>query len=481
MKNLGKIIFIIFSFIATATYASVTAQVTPKVVYSGEVATYILTIVGDKVEKPVINEICGTNVIGTSSQTSIQMVNMDYQKSYILSYRFMPRKSCVIPPVSIRVDDKTEQSNEVKVKVTKAVQDKNADFVLSLNPSKKELYVGEPFTLTLVLKQKQSAQAVDSKFVAPSFKGFWIKGEPQTTRSEDAEHIITTAIYKLAPQREGNLTIEPAQIKIATRMQSRDSWGTFLPQVQWRTYYSNEVHIHAKRLPNNAKLVGRFTIKARADKTQINPSEPVNVTVEVDGEGNLEDISSFKPYVQGVNVFAEKVEVNGNKLTQKLAFVSDKDFTIPAFSIAFYNLDSKRVEKISTKPIYIKVTGSQNSNEEKLNIKRDTSSNDNSNTPAQTQSSSSFVGIFGLLIAFVLGTAFGVFLVLLKPLKRFKKEKVFNIKDEKLLLIKLLPFKDKDEEVKKIVDILEGNIYSGSKQKIDKKVLKEILKKYDIS
>jgi hypothetical protein len=71
--------------------------------------------------------------------------------------------------------------------------------------------------------------------------------------------------------------------------------------------------------------------------------------------------------------------------------------------------------------------------------------------------------------------------MLLKPFKSFKREKAFNIKDEKLLLIKLLPFKDKDVDVQKIVDTLESNIYSGKKEKIDKKLLKEILKKYEIS
>jgi hypothetical protein len=482
MKNLGKKIFIIFSFIATAAFAGVQAEVTPKVVYSGEEATYILTIIGDKVNKPIINSICGSQVTATSSQTSIQMVNMDYQKSYILSYNFMPRKSCVIPPVSVEVDGKVEQSNSVKVTVTKPTQDKHANFVLTLEPSKDELFVGEPFKLYLTLKQRKTAQVVDSKFVAPDFKGFWIKGDPQTSRSEDSEYVITKAVYKLAPQREGNLTISPAQIKIATRMNTRDSWGTFLPQVKWRTYYSNQVDIKAKPLPNNAKLVGTFTIEAKADKTEVNPSEPVNVTVEVQGDGNLEDIGSFKPYIKGVNVFAEKVEVQGNRLTQKLAFVSDKDFTIPAFSIAFYNLKTQRVEKISTNPISVKVTGSAQNEPTKLNIKRDDSQTGNVAVSGdiQTQQSGS-VSYIWLFTAFILGTAFGIALMLFKPLEFLKKEKVFNLKDEKLLLIKLLPFRDKDEEVKKIVDILESNLYSGKKQSIDRKVLKEILKKYDIS
>ncbi len=479
MKNLGKKIVIIFAFLSTTIYANVIAEVSPKVVYRGDEATYSLTVDGSKIEKPIISTLCGTNVTGTRSQTSIQMINMDYKKSYTLSYTFVPQKSCVIAPVSLRVDGKIVKSNAVNVVVKKPTQSKNANFVLSLKASKSNLYVGEPFTLELTFRQSKNAQAVDSKFVAPKFKGFWVKGTPKTTRSETDEYVITKARYKLAPQREGNLTINPAAIKIASRVNSNDSWGMIIPQVKWRTYYSNEVHIHAKALPNNAKLVGNFTIKATADKTTINPSEAVNVTVEVDGNGDLEDIGSFKPYINGVNVFGEKIEIRGNKLTQKLAFVSDKDFTIPPFSLSFYNLKTKKVEKIETKAIRIKVNGSTNKTE-KLQIEKAQPSKIAVQTTSQTNAGNTKIDVFWMLVVFLLGTAFGIALMVWQPLRFIKKVKSFNVKDEKLLLMKLLPFKDKDAEVQKIADILEANIYSSKKEQIDKKLLKEILKKYEI-
>ncbi|UCN01013.1 BatD family protein [Sulfurimonas sp. SWIR-19] len=478
MKNLGKII-IIFSLLVTAVYAKVVAKVYPKSVVSGEVATYTLTITGGEVNKPLISTICGSNVLGTSSQTSIEMINNDYKKSYVLSYQFMPQKSCVIEPVNVEVDGKTERSNSVKVTVKPAVQDKNADFVLNLIPSKTELFVGEPFTLNLVLKQKKDAEAVDSKFIAPDFKGFWIKGESQATRTEKDGFIITKASYRLAPQREGNLTIKPAQLKIATRISSRDVWGGFMPQIKWKSYFSNPVELHVKPLPNNAKIVGNFTIEATADKLQINPNEAVNVTVKVRGEGNLEDIKSFKPYIPGVNVFDEKINIKGNTLTQKLAFVSDKDFTIPPFSLAFYNLKTKRVEKISTQPIHIKVNGAVKKTA--LKIKREASAQ-TTEQPLHVKNRPKVYDKLSIGIAFVAGVIIGILIMMFaKPVKFLKKERILNLNDEKLLLIKLLPYKDKDEEVRKVVDILEANLYSSKKEKIDKKLVKELLKKYDIS
>jgi len=479
MKNLGKKIFIIFSLLATTLYASVTARVNPSVVYSGDTATYVLTISGSNVKKPLLDNVCGNDITSTGAQTSIQMINSDYKKSYVLSYQFSPQKSCVIKPVTVEVDGKKEKSNEVKVTVKPPSQDKGANFLLSLKASKTKLYVGEPFTLNLELKQKKTAQVLDSKFIKPVFKGFWVKGQSKATREETSEYIITKASYKLAPQREGNLTIKPAQLKIATRAISHNMWGSFMPQVKWKTYYSNEVNTQAQTVPNSAKIVGTFTISAQPDKTVITPNEAVNVTVKVQGDGNLEDIGSFRPYIDGVNTFGEKIKIAGDTLTQKLAFVADKDFTVPSFSLAFYNLKTKRVEKIVTKPIPIKVQGAtatptkltiQKGNEQKVEIKK---------APLAPVSSRSF-SIAWTLTAFVVGLIIGIGLMLLKSFKIFKKEKTFNPKDEKLLLVKLLPYKDIDEDVKKIVDILEANIYTNKSEIIDKKLLKEILKKYDI-
>ncbi len=480
MKNLGKKLWIFLIFFTATLYATVTAHVEPPVVYSGESATYVLKITGETVQKPQITDICGNDIVATSSQTSIEMINMDYKKSYLLSYEFVPQKSCVIAPVSVEVNGEIEKSNEVNVTVKPATQDKNAAFVLSLKASKEDLFVGEPFKLYLELKQHKNAAVIDSKFVEPDFKGFWVKEKGEATREETSEYIITKATYTLAPQREGNLTIRPAQLKIATRMNQRDMWGSFMPQVKWKNYFSNEVIIHAKPLPNNAKIVGNFTISATADKTEITSSEAVNVTVKVKGSGNLEDIGSFKPYIEGVNVFDEKVTVHGDTLTQKLAFVSDKDFTIPPFKLAFYNLKTDRIEQIKTKPIHIKVKGSPVTTP-KLTIQKGDEHLTMKKADTQTAVKSGDIAYGWLIVSFILGVVVGVAFLLTKPFDFVKKVKKFNIKDEKLLLLKLLPYKDSDPDVQKIITILEASFYGDKKEKIDKKLLKEILKKYDIS
>jgi hypothetical protein len=88
-----------------------------------------------------------------------------------------------------------------------------------------------------------------------------------------------------------------------------------------------------------------------------------------------------------------------------------------------------------------------------------------------------------LAVSFVVGLACGAGLMFFLSRYRYKfpsRNKGVNIKDEKTLLMMLLEYKD-DKEVQKIIDILEGNLYHGKKQPIDKKLLREIIKKYNLS
>jgi hypothetical protein len=485
MKNLGKVIVFLLLSLETL-FGSVVAKVEPSVIYRGDTARLVLSIEGKEVNKPIIDNICGNDILSTASQTSISMVNMEYKKSYELSYTFVPQKSCTIEPISVEVDGKIEHSNPVKVTVKAALQNKDADFILSLIPSKNEVFVGEPFWLTLKLKQKQSAEVVDSKFVAPDFNGFWIKGETQPSREEKDGYIITTMKYKLAAQRVGKLTIKPAQLRIASRVNRRDMWGSFMPQIEWKSYFSNELVINAKPLPGNVKLIGDFTISAVADKTEITKNEAVNVVVKVVGEGNLEDIESFKPSIPGVNVFAEKIKIEGNVLTQKLAFVSDRDFTIPPFSLSFFNTDEKKIKKVTTKAIEIKVKGSSATAYDTLQIKKSTgiSENEKALPNIKREEDTTHLSYSWLGGMFAVGLIVGAILMFvalrLAPFSSKEKKRRFSPKDEKQLLVRLLPYKDEDKDVAAIITTLERNLYEGKNEPLDKKLLKSVLERYKI-
>jgi len=482
MKNHGNFLTILIFLLLPlhVAIAGVTAKVDYSTVEVGDMVTYSLELSGEDISRPKILRICDSDVISTSSQTSMQVINGDFTKSYILSYKFLPQKACTIKPVSIEINGKEELSNPVKVTVKKVTGAKDKEFELILKTSKKSVYVGESFDVTLLFKQKPNSRAVDSKFIPPELKGFWVKGESKPQRYQDGIYAITKITYTLAAQRVGKLKISKAQMRIASRVNVRDNFGFFNSNIRWKTYFSNELDIDVKALPSGVDLVGNFSILASVDKNSVSSNEAVNLNITVLGDGNLEDIESFKPFIDGVSVFDEKIKIDSKKLTQKIAFVSDGDFVIPSFELKFFDTATQKIKTIKTNPINIKVKNSKVKQE--LEIKRDTTNSDETLVAksADTQEKSKSFDTLTLVLVLIVGMVLGALLSKVKFSKSgTKKESKVSIKNPKKLLVKLLPFKD-DLEVKKILDNIEASLYSSEKLDIDKKQLKEILKRYKL-
>jgi len=471
MKNLGRLLFIIL-FLPNYIYALATASVDSKVVSLGDTVTLSISLEGKDIQRPVVHTLCGENIISTSSSTNIKAINGVYKKEYILAYRFIPTQTCTIEPIEISMNGKIEKTLAIDIKVEKVVAGKDAKFSLEVLSDKDEVYIGEPFKLQLVYKQDKSVQVVENKFTPPSFNGFWIKGQPTQSLEESAEFAITTLTYQLASQRAGSLEISGANIKIAKRQNKKDYWGGFVPEVTWKTIFSNDLNITSKSLPKGVDLVGDFTLEALVDKTEANPNEAVNITVKLIGDGNLEDVKSFKPYLDGVSIFGEKIVIEQNTLSQKMTFVGDSSFTIPVFSLKTFNIKTKEVKTITTKPISIHIKNAKQKEEliiqkEELDLKQ--------TTEVVLQELNKLY----IVIALFVGIGIGILIMLVRPFIFLKTKQKLDVKDTKVLLVKLMPYKD-DEEVQKIIFILEGNLYSNEKIEVDKRVLKKIIKKYEI-
>jgi cbb3-type cytochrome oxidase subunit 3 len=91
-----------------------------------------------------------------------------------------------------------------------------------------------------------------------------------------------------------------------------------------------------------------------------------------------------------------------------------------------------------------------------------------------------FVSAQSSILIFVAGVFVGVLLMLIRPKNKREKKQKFDFKDEKQLLMKLLPYKE-NMDVQNIIDTIEGNLYLGKKETLVKKEVKEILEKYNIS
>ncbi len=481
MKNRGRIIVLFIVLFSSYLFGSVKAVVDHRSVMLGDSVTFRIVASGEDVKVPQLDSLCGVDIISESTQQSIQIINGDMKKSISHIYVFEPEKSCDIKSIPIEVAGKIEQTKPIHIEVSNTPQQTtNADFLLELHVNKKEVFIGESFAVTLVFKQKRGVDALDSKFFPPKLDGFWIKSQSQPEKTQQGDYIVTTIHYKMAAQREGELIISPAKIKIALRMMRRDFWNNFAPNVKWRTYYSNSIKMKVYAPPKGVKLVGNLDISFKVDKTKVHPNEAVNGVITIKGDGNIEDIESFRPYIQNANVFDEKPEIDQENgvFKEKIAFVADENFTIPSFSIRYFDPKTKKIITKKTDPVSITVIGGV-TKEKKLVVKKASTQEAPAVVRVGTDTSAAITWV---ILSFIAGIFTGGVAVFMKfnPSRTKQQKKRFSMSDKKVLFVRLLPYKD-HQDVKEVLDVLENNLYGDNTKTIERSKIKEIVEKYDIS
>ncbi len=140
-----------------------------------------------------------------------------------------------------------------------------------------------------------------------------------------------------------------------------------------QTVKSNTVKLNVRSTPANGKpksfygAVGSgYSISASLDRNEVEAGEAVNLTVNVNGPGNLKPTSDLKlPALPGFKVYdvassAGTVPNNGGLKSYKIfktviVPVSSGTYTIPALDWSYFDPAAKGYRTIRTKPLEIKV------------------------------------------------------------------------------------------------------------------------------
>jgi len=170
--NLGKIfLLLIFPII---TFAQVTLSA-PNSFFQGDSVEFSLSVSGKDIKMPDIKDIDGFIVqsLGTSTQTNI--INGVRSDKLIKNYTFRPTKDITIPSFEITVDGKIEKTQPQKISMQKVEKTVSADYDLTIQVDKKEVYVGESIHLTLLFKYKKDLNIIGLEFEKPKFESFGLK------------------------------------------------------------------------------------------------------------------------------------------------------------------------------------------------------------------------------------------------------------------------------------------------------------------
>ena len=485
ISSLGKILF--FIFIPIMIFANVTANVDKIAVIKGDSATYTITASGDDIEFPKLSNIEGHPVIGTSTSTSISIINGNMQKVKKVSYTFTPKYTFTIPNYSIIVDGKEQQTEPIKIVVKQpTASTPNDDVQLILKVDKNEAYVGEAIKTTILFKYKVGLNIIDINLEDFKINHFWIKSLEQSKPYEENGFVVIKQDYLLFPQLAGDYTIDKQLINVATR-----EYRTNL--TRWQKVFSKELKLKIKPLPQNLSIQGDYTISASVDKLQTKANEPVNLTITIKGSGNIDDIEEFKLDMQNEVVYSTKPTINtfikdgkySGTFTQKISIIADKDFTIPSIEFKYFDIKNKKVKTIKTKSFDIKVKGSSKAIAPSIQTNQNINTNTVQVAPKivyKYKESNPYLKYIFASIGFVLGVIATYLLLNKKTKKQDTRElsiRIKKAKNDKDLYNILLPYSHNI----KIVDIikkLEENIYNKGSNKINKDDLYDIVEDYDL-
>ena len=357
--------------------AGVEAILSNTEIVQGNMAQLKIKATGDRAEFPNIREIDGIPVLGRheSQNNSYTYINgkMSNERSTTLVLTFAPQKDMTVPSYEVKIDGQVYKTKPIDIKVRKASAPSmggSSKFSLQLRTNKKTAIVGEPILATVFFSLKHGVRLSENpQYNKPEFKGFFVKEVGEEKSYNEADRQVTELRYILIPQEEGNFTVGPATANVAVADRNRrDMFGRFFGST-WVPIASNMVTVKVEAKPQESDLVGDFTLKSSIDAQKVKANKPVNLTVEISGEGSLEDFEFPAYEIDGVTVYSDDAKVTSNiesraegdvitsRYTKSFAFISDRDFTIPARSITAYDTKTKTLKTLEVPAYDIHIEG----------------------------------------------------------------------------------------------------------------------------
>ena len=319
------------------------------------------------VKFPDIKEIAG---YGIKSKRDSSIVVKDDNKDVVIklaTYTITPTESFTIPSYEIVINNKSYKTKPHEITVVKSKHsNSNSGFIFKMSSSKYNVVVSEPFVVTVELIEPIEVSSSDIKYQAPKFRGFKATALGSGEVEDKGDRVIRKVSYLLTPINPGKYIIKPAVAKIAMQFapQAQTPFAFFGSDIQWKQIKSNSITINVKSKPDSVNLVGKYKISAKVDKTKVRANKPVNLILQIEGEGNIEDLEDPKFNIDNVTIFSKDSNIEhsfeNSKVysvyTKQYTFVSNSDFTIPSIRIKAYDPESKKLYTLSTKEIKIKIS-----------------------------------------------------------------------------------------------------------------------------
>lgn len=408
LKNKKTIFLLGFVLLlTTALQAQVTFRASaPNGVVKGEQfrLSYTLNQEGKDLRLP---DLKGFDVLfgpSTSRSFSQQTINGKTTSESSVTYTYIlmaPEEGTfTIAPASITVDGSNYKSNSLTIKVlppdksaqsqqggssggeessasapTSAKVSANDAFIRAI-VSKNNVYEQEGFTVTFRLYTTLNITDL-GKIEFPEFEGFMTEEVPIASNQQlqmeryNGRNYYTADLKKslLFPQRSGKITIPSGRLEMVFSVPSGKRVSTFFGTQEVmadvkKALVTNPLTINVKPLPAGKPLgfsnaVGTMSFKPSISTQQTRANEPITITVEISGTGNLKLVqnpeikfpSNFEVYDPTVNNNFQ-VTTNGLTGSRTIEYLAipryEGNYTIPPIEFSYFDLNANAYKTVKS-------------------------------------------------------------------------------------------------------------------------------------
>lgn len=359
-------LFLKIIFFNSILFFNLFAQVNlnlPQSSIQGEPFIFEIEVQGSDIKFPTLDYINGNLVKELSNSSYINIYNSKKINMIKKTYVFYPKEDFVFPKLEFMIDNKQYYTSEKKIVLTKAVKSNFDTIDLSIKSSKSDLYIGEKFILTIVLKYKKASQIVDLSLGKLDFGDFWYKQIDDSLEYDKDDFKIHELKFLLSPLKKGDLKISPIYINAQIIELSTDRFSLYSPTSKNIKVYSNELNFKVNSLPDNLKLIGEFDIDAQIDKEKINQGENISYKLKIHGVGNIDDIPDIKLEIKDALIYENKPIITTKLVKDEYVGTYEKVFSIlpqksiliEPITINYFSKEDKQTKKISTQSYDIEV------------------------------------------------------------------------------------------------------------------------------
>ena len=330
---------------------------------------------------------------GPSKSSSTSIVNGAMSQQLTYTYVLKPKKTGVftILPASIKAKGKTIGTQPITIHVEKGSVSKKPNTAYDIvarkvhlvaKVNKLQCYVGEPLVLTYQLYFNLNIRNISQNSI--KYSSFWaneidVDGETKKAnyKNEQYNSVVIKQVV-LIPQKSGKQTIKGLSLDVVASVPTnkRDFFNMMTTESVNYTLNSNNIVIDVLELPREGKpeefsgAVGNFSLKTELDKDSINVNDSFVFSVEVNGSGNLNLLSSpLVEFDDALEVFdpknSDNIKMNsrgvkGYKKEEYIIVPRNRGvYALPVVEFNFFNPKTTEYVVLNTNQKSIKVGSSR--------------------------------------------------------------------------------------------------------------------------